>query len=65
MPNIFIYDLKSFKSIEVLKRLAGEIFLNKNSRFLKYVNLIKHYVVLTYYSTHENRIYYLSCMTAN
>ena len=24
VPNIFIYDLKSFKSIEVLKRLAGE-----------------------------------------
>ena len=26
IPNVFIYNLKSFHSIEVLKRLAGEVF---------------------------------------
>ena len=26
IPNVFIYNLKSFSSLQVLKRLAGEMF---------------------------------------
>ncbi len=41
MPNIFIYDLKSFKSIEVLKRLAGKSYLKGPSQEIFVVDLFK------------------------
>ena len=42
VPNIYIYNLKSFKVIDVLSKLAGLWINNKKEVYYRYYRLIKN-----------------------
>ena len=56
VPNIFIYDLRFFKSLNVLKKLAGvfivgtdKVYYNQVINIQYLVNIVCFYMILCYF----------------